>query len=106
MWTAILGQACASEQAVKVSLGTDVPKVWTADQHVYVKGSLGVSSSRLNALEKWMDQNAPNWTVVLMVNARQESFSEAGGRIQYPESTQLHLPCPRRRVLRHRTIAR
>ena len=55
----------------------------TADQHVYVKGSLGVSSSRLNALEKWMDQNAPNWTVVLMVNARQESFSEAGGRTHH-----------------------
>jgi uncharacterized membrane protein YgcG len=37
----------------------------------------------LNALEKWMDQNAPNWTVVLMVNARQESFSEAGGRTHH-----------------------
>ena len=67
MWTAILGQASASEQAVKVSLG--------------------VSSSRLNALEKWTDQNAPNWTVVLMVNARQESFSEAGGRTHHGIAT-------------------
>jgi hypothetical protein len=69
------GISSASDEAVRIKQGTDLPAVWKKDQHLYLKGTLGVSSSKLNALEKWLDQNAPNWTVVLMVNAQGERFT-------------------------------
>lgn len=33
----------------------------------------------MNALEKRLDQNAPNWSVVLMVITQGERFTETGG---------------------------
>jgi len=70
----------ATETALTVNRGVEVPKVWTAARHVYVKGRPGVSRQKLDQLEKWMDANAPNWTVVLMEDAGGESFTDAGGQ--------------------------
>ena len=53
---------------------------WKKDQHLYVKGELGVAPARLAELEKWMDANAPNWTVLLVQSATGESYRDAEGR--------------------------
>ncbi|MGN6543954.1 MAG: hypothetical protein ACTHK7_02820, partial [Aureliella sp.] len=53
---------------------------WSADQHVYVQGNIGVSSAQLAELEQWLSRNAPHWTVVLMENADNQAFTAADGR--------------------------
>ncbi len=53
---------------------------WQPHQHLYVKGDLGVNQPQLDALEDWLDQNAPHWTVVLLESAQGEQFTDAEGR--------------------------
>ena len=47
---------------------------WTPDQHLYVKGDLGIANRQLESLEDWLDDNAPHWTVVLMSDAEDEVY--------------------------------
>ena len=78
--TLTLIPASASDQALTVVNGTDVLSKWSADQHLYVKGDLGVDKQRLNDLETWLDENAKNWTIVLLANARGEVYQDSDGR--------------------------
>lgn len=57
----------------------DVIENWTPEQHLWISGSLGVSQDRLDELETWLDENAPNWTVVLMETARGQSHDGRPG---------------------------
>lgn len=66
-------------QAVMVDRGTEVPEFWRADQPLYVKGELGIPRDRLDEFSGWLKKNAPNWTVVLMRDARGEAFRDASG---------------------------
>lgn len=52
---------------------------WRADQHLWVNGNLGVSPSQLDQLEQWLGENGSNWTIVLMRNARGQSFQRYRG---------------------------
>ncbi|NNE90491.1 MAG: hypothetical protein HKN23_02490, partial [Verrucomicrobiales bacterium] len=52
---------------------------WSADQHLWVKGSLRMSAKNLADLEGWLDENAPNWTVVLMENAQGQRYQNRSG---------------------------
>lgn len=54
---------------------------WTPDQHLYVKGDLGLPPEKLAGLEAWLDANAPHWTVVLARDAAGESFRDDDGRV-------------------------
>ncbi|MCF7762671.1 MAG: hypothetical protein K9N62_03270 [Verrucomicrobia bacterium] len=64
-----------------VNQGTEVLKQWSPDQHLYIKGELGVGATQLSDLERWLRENAPNWTIVLLENAAGELFTDAeGGR--------------------------
>jgi hypothetical protein len=69
----------ASDQLLTVARGTDVLNVWRADQHLYVKGDIGVSPALLHDLEKWLDRNGTNWTILLAQNAAGESYTDATG---------------------------
>jgi len=69
----------AGDGALRVDSGVEVPKVWRADQHVYVNGNIGVADPALAGLEKWIDGNAPNWTIVLLETGRGESYTDARG---------------------------
>ena len=69
----------APARPLTVDSGSEIPVVWLADQHLYVKGSLGPSDEELAELEIWLDANAENWTVVLLQNASGERFTDAGG---------------------------
>ena len=74
------GQCAAQSAPVKISSVDDVINNWSKDQHLFFKGKLGISDSQLQKLESWISKNASNWTVVLMENADQESYSAADGR--------------------------
>jgi hypothetical protein len=50
---------------------------WDINQHLYVKGDVGVSNSQLKRLKKWLDANAKNWTIVLMDSSRGQAFRTA-----------------------------
>lgn len=63
----------------QVKRANDVIEAWKPDQHLYVKGELGVARAQLTALEAWLDQHAPHWTVVLVETADGESFVSADG---------------------------
>lgn len=69
----------AAADFVRIESGTSVPSVWSADHHLYVKGDIGVSEERLQELEEWIRQNAPNWTIVLLDTAADAQFQDAEG---------------------------
>jgi hypothetical protein len=70
----------ASKKAVSVRSAEDVIRVWTPNQHVYVKGNLGLGNQQLTELEDWLQKNGPHWTVVLMEQAQDERYSSQDGR--------------------------
>lgn len=69
-----------SPRALHVTQATDVIEHWEARQHLYVKGNLGVGEAQLADLEQWLDDNAPNWTVVLVESADGERYTDAAGQ--------------------------
>jgi hypothetical protein len=77
----LLPSGASAQQPTILRQATDVIELWKPDQHLYVKGNLGVSSSQLDALEAWLDANGPRWTVVLLQDAEGEAFRTADGRM-------------------------
>ena len=73
-------QVSSQTRAVTINSAVDVVNQWTPTQHLYVKGDLGVSPERLSALEAWLHDHAPHWTVVLMHDVVDERFTTADGR--------------------------
>jgi len=74
--------AAGSSSAVypNITSASDVIDNWNANQHLYVKGDLGIGAEQLANLESWLDENGPNWTVVLMSDALDETYSSLDGR--------------------------
>ncbi|MBL9155394.1 MAG: hypothetical protein JNK37_23150 [Verrucomicrobiales bacterium] len=66
---------------LKVERAVEVVARWTPDQHLYVKGDLGLAPDKLEGLETWLDTQAPHWTVVLARDAVGESFLDDNGRV-------------------------
>ncbi len=60
--------------AVEVRSAEDVIAKWKPNQHLYVKGDLGISKPQLAKLEKWLDENGPHWTIVLMREAQRRNL--------------------------------
>ena len=58
---------------------TDIVQNWSPQQHLWVKGNLNVSASKLSQLEDWLDQHGPNWTVVLMQTAAGQKYDGKTG---------------------------
>ncbi len=75
-----LTAGAALGETVFVDRGVEVPGIWRPDRHLYVKGDLRIPRDRLDAFAEWIESTAPNWTVVLMENARGESFRDAAGQ--------------------------
>ncbi len=76
-----LATAAASDSARRVATLTGaLPGGWDAGQHLWVKGEVGVSPAALDRLERWLDAEAPNWTVAVLADAAGETFRAAGGR--------------------------
>lgn len=73
------GSPGADDSALTVTSGTAVPEVWTPEQHLYVKGNLGLPHEKLDDLEAWLDVNAPNWTILLSESASGEAFQNHRG---------------------------
>lgn len=71
--------ARAEQSAIQVQNAQQVIANWSVDQHLYVKGDLGLAPKVLSNLEQWLDKNGPHWTVVLMQNASGESFTTMDG---------------------------
>lgn len=77
-----------AESGVTLNLGRypnvgsaeEMIQAWSADQHLYVKGELGVGASQYEQLESWLDENAAHWTVVLMRNANNEQYTSLDRR--------------------------
>jgi hypothetical protein len=74
------GSLCADESALRIRRIADVINLWQPQQHLYVKGNIGVDEERLSALEDWLDKHGDNWTIVLMDQAEDETYSAADGR--------------------------
>lgn len=69
----------ASRAAFRVSTAKSVVNIWQEHQRLYVKGDVGVGSQQLDALEVWLDEHAPHWTVVLTETAAGEEYTDADG---------------------------
>jgi len=80
----IAGIACAQDGAAQshrtITSVLDVIDHYDPDQHLYVKGDVGAAPQQLAELEKWLDENGPHWTIVLMKHARNESYQAQDGR--------------------------
>ena len=68
------GTLSGSGSYPNVRSAEDVIQQWDVEQHLYVKGDLGIGRQQLEQLETWLDRNAPHWTVVLMQNADGEVY--------------------------------
>ena len=73
-------QPPAAKGAVRINRVEDVITHWSQDQHLYVKGNIGVSQSQLKRLEDWLDKHGPHWTIVLMQDAKDEDYSSLDQR--------------------------
>ncbi len=69
----------AGETPQKINSATDVLETWSPTQHLYVKGDIRVDAASLDGLEKWLDANGKNWTVVLMASASGETWRDDRG---------------------------
>ncbi len=68
------------DNATRVQGIEDVIAGWNPDQHLFVKGELGLSEQQLSELEKWLDENGKHWTILLMDEAEDESYQSEDGR--------------------------
>ncbi len=50
----------ASNSAKFVTSASKVNDIWTPDQHLYIKGNVGLTRTTLDQLELWLDNKAPN----------------------------------------------
>ena len=69
----------ASETDVALPSGVSILENWRVDQHLYTVGELGVDAVQLAGLEEWLDENAPNWTVLLMESSEGEKYTDVFG---------------------------
>lgn len=74
-----LGSAWAADGALSLERVTGIVEAWSAEQHLYVKGEVNLDTRQAGELEQWLDQNATNWTVVLVNTARGESYQGKRG---------------------------
>ena len=58
----------------------DVVTQWDKDQHLYVRGRVGVSNDQLAKLESWLDAEGQHWTIVLMDTAAGQQYKAPDGR--------------------------
>lgn len=72
-------QAGKAPQALVLQRGTELLEVWRPDQHLYVKGNVGVDATRLAQLQTWLAANGPHWTVLLMDHAQGEVYRDDDG---------------------------
>ncbi|MEJ6642870.1 MAG: hypothetical protein QNL33_06400 [Akkermansiaceae bacterium] len=72
-------EAKASPSAVELPSGVAILENWQVDQHVYTVGELGLGTEQLAGLEKWLDTNASNWTVLLMESSEGEKYPDVFG---------------------------
>ncbi|MEW6160598.1 MAG: hypothetical protein AB1813_24475, partial [Verrucomicrobiota bacterium] len=73
-------QAANSSEPVTLNKALDLLDRWQEQQHLYLKGNLGIGSPQLNELEAWLDQHATNWVVLLLESAADEQFRANDGR--------------------------
>lgn len=74
-----LGSALGSDSAQTLEEATGIVEAWHPEQHLYVKGKVNLNARQLGELEKWLDEKAKNWTVVLVSSARGESYQGKRG---------------------------
>jgi len=74
------GLLFGGENAKRLERGVSILDHWNKDQHLYVVGDLRIRESRLSGLEKWLDANGPNWTILLMESSRGETYTDAEGK--------------------------
>ncbi len=72
-----------NDSAALVRSAEEVIQNWSPDQHLYVKGDLGISAEQLGKLEQWLDQHGPHWTIVLMRQAEDEVYEALDQRKFY-----------------------
>ena len=72
--------ASTGDTAVNVSNANEVVQKWRPEQHLFVKGDLGISADQLASLEQWLDSHASHWTVVLLQQAADEEYQAQDGR--------------------------
>jgi hypothetical protein len=70
----------ATHRAMKFRAVKKVIARWSADQHLYVHGDMGVGHAQLAELEQWLVNHGPHWTVVLMQDAEEQAYKAADGR--------------------------
>ena len=75
-WLSGPGATIAQDKPAPQQFNTiqEVISNWKVDQHLYVKGKVGVSDTQLSKLEAWLDQNGKNWTIVLMDSSQGQTF--------------------------------
>jgi len=70
----------AGTSAVELPSGVSILENWKADQHLYTVGELGLGADKLAELEGWIDENASNWTVLLMESSAGEKYTDVFGK--------------------------
>ncbi len=59
----------------------EVIRAWKPDQHLYVKGDLGLSPAQLMELEGWLHKRG-HWTVILIQDSSSQRYTNEDGRVE------------------------
>ena len=73
----------SGDQPQPIRSAQDVIRQWTPQQHLFVKGNVGVGRDQLSGLERWLDEHAPHWVVVLLQSADGERYTSPDGQVYH-----------------------
>jgi hypothetical protein len=59
----------------------EVISKWSPNQHLYVKGDLGLSPSQLVELESWLHKRG-HWTAILIEDSSNQRYTNEDGRVE------------------------
>ena len=59
----------------------EVLQNWSPNQHLYVKGDLGLSPTQLLELEGWLHKNG-HWTAILIQDSSSQRYTNEDGRVE------------------------
>ncbi len=59
----------------------EVIRRWNPDQHLYVKGDVGLARGQLMELESWLHKRG-HWTVILMQDSSDQRYTNEDGRVE------------------------
>ncbi len=68
----------AEDGPVRFNKIEEVVATWSEDKRIYISGQVDVAPEMLKELKRWLADNGPHWTVVIMENTENQRYTLNG----------------------------